>query len=372
MTVFTSGTPMRGLFKELIKRRAQDSFKLIFRNGVPDDLNNFFNSFNDLPNCEIVYEKNSRRFTNILALIGYKNYNKINFNCDLYISAGTPDIIATKKIPQIVMVADLSSIRTPKFSSLKWHGNLIFRNTLKIATNYATKIICISNYTKHDLINLYNTLADKVEVVYNGIEELWFNNIYKDFQKLSVRFSIKNKYWIWWGAITNRKNLWNLLNAYHSLIKDGYKLPDFLVIGSYSKDQLYIMDFIKKELNDKIIVLPFQDGYTLKTLVKNSEGLLFPSIYEGFGMPVIEAYSQGKPVMHSNVSSLPEIAGGLGISCDPYNIESIKNALLKMTDLKEDEYGIIRRKQWAKKFTYKNAAVEFSKIIDEVMDEKKN
>ncbi|GMU96858.1 MAG: glycosyl transferase family 1 [Ignavibacterium album] len=358
---------MRGLFGELIKQRSNDYFKLIFRNPYSENLNDYFKSLSELPNCEIVFEKYSRKFSNMLALAGYSNYNKVNYDGDVFISAGTPDIMGTDKKKQIVMVADLSSIRTPKNSSLKWHGNLIFRNSLKLAVEFALKIVCISNFTRNDLINIYPESVEKTAVVYNGIDNSWFDDIYEDFETLKSKFSIKDKYWIWWGAVTNRKNLWNLLKAYQSLINEGYKLPRILIIGNFAPNQIFVKDFIENELIDYVKHITFQNVYTLKTLVKNSGGLLFPSYYEGFGLPVIEAFSQGKPVMHSEDSSLPEIAGGLGINCDPYNIESIKYALLKMVELKDDENEILRRKQWASRFTYRNASLEFSKIIDEVM-----
>lgn len=367
LTVFTSGTPMRGLFGELIKQRSNDNFKLIFRNPYPENLNDYFKSLSELPNCEIVFEKYSRKISNFLAITGYRNYNKVNFDGDVFISAGTPDIMGTDKKKQIVMVADLSSIRTPKNSSLKWHGNLIFRNSLKLAVEFASKIVCISNFTRNDLINIYPESVEKTAVVYNGIDDSWFDDIYEDFETLKSKFLLKDKYWIWWGAVTNRKNLWNLLKAYQFLIKDGYKLPRILIIGNFAPNQISLKYFIKNELIDYITLLPFQNVYILKTLVKNSVGLLFPSYYEGFGLPVIEAFSQGKPVMHSEVTSLPEIAGGLGISCDPNSIASIKNALTEMLKLKDSEENILERKIWASRFTYKNSAQEFSKIIDEVM-----
>lgn len=371
MTIFTSGTPMRGLFKELIKQRSNDHFKIILRNPIPNYLNNYFKLLNDLTNCEITYEKNSRKLTNALALIGYKNYNKINIDCDLYISAGTPDTIPTNKIPQIVMLADLSSIRTPKYSSLKWHGKLIFKNVLYFAIKRANKIVCISNFTRNDLINVYPETYKYTEVVYNGIENFWFDNFYENFEELKNKFHLPDKYWIWWGYITNRKNIWNLLKGYQSLINEGHKLHNLLIIGNFAPNQVFIKDFIKKNLSKRVQHIPFQSNYILKTLVKKSNGLLFPSYYEGFGLPIIEAYSQGKNVLYSKVSALPEITNGLGISCNPYDIESIKNGILNMLTQLNQPDMIYKRKEWAAKFNYKVAAQKFSNIIDELMAEKK-
>ena len=138
-------------------------------------------------------------------------------------------------------------------------------------------------------------------------------------------------------------------------------------MGKLAANQASIKEYAYKNLPGLVKIIPYQDIYKLKYLVKNSRGLLFPSFYEGFGLPVIEAFSQGIPVLHSNTSCLPEIAASLGISCDPYDLKSIEQGLLEMIFLNNEKEIVFKRKQWAGQFTYALAAQKFSSVIDGVM-----
>lgn len=368
LSVFTSGFPMRGLVKRLIKSRPLDQFTIIIRN---DDLKNKFEHYylelSTYNNVTLIKLPFNKRLSQLKLMLGFKNYNEINFNADLYFTPSV-DFFGTKNKPIINILGDLSSIRVPELATLQWHGKIMLRKSLSIASKYADHIACISNYTKLDLLKLYPKIANRCSVLYNGIEDEWFDDKY---EKICVEdfTDSTNGYWIWYGFISKRKNILNLLKAYKELSDHSTKtiLPKILLVGKIAPNQTVITNFITDNLNGLVKIIPHQHIYKLKYLIKNSKGLLFPSYYEGFGLPVIEAYSQGIPVMHSNVTSLPEIAGGLGISCNPYDKESIKKALVNMSELKDSEDDIFKRKQWASSFTYEKAAQEFSKIIDEVM-----
>jgi O-antigen biosynthesis alpha-1,2-mannosyltransferase len=363
LTVFTSGTPMRGLFMELMKIRKHDTFKVVLRSQIPQGFKDYFNLLENFPNCHVVFKGCRREISNLLALVGYSKYNHINVECDFYINAGNIDSMFLHNVPQIGILTDLSLLRNPKNSSVPWHGRYIFKNSLKNSIKYLDSIICISNYTKLDLINLYPQIQEKISTIYNGIQSEWFDSSYEKLEVDTITDS-ENGYWIWYGYMSKRKNIMNLLKAYELLFRIKQKLPKVLLVGKVAPNQTKVLTLIDNRLFDSVRIIPHQDIYKLKYLVKRSRGVLIPSYYEGFGMPIIEAFSQGIPVMHSNVSSLPEIAGGLGIECEPLNIYSIRNALLSMIDLNTNDELIEKRKQWAKGFTYENAAKKFSHIID--------
>ena len=115
-------------------------------------------------------------------------------------------------------------------------------------------------------------------------------------------------------------------------------------------------------LKRKVKIYPQQEIDDLKSFVAASSGLVFPSLYEGFGLPVIEAYSQGIPVLTANISSLPEITGGLGILIDPFNEVDIKDGLLKL--FSDHDFDSEKVKQWAQQYTYEKAAKKYSELID--------
>ena len=369
LTGFTSSIPMRGLLLKLIKIRSEDRFILYFNQNDMNIvfLQKFYGELKKLKNIELVYENFSKRMINLRALIGIKNYININVEADLYISLGTLDTFGQYKTPLINILADLSRLREPKYTSVPWHGKYIMKTMLENSVELASRIICISKFTRDDLLDLYPRTKEKVQIIYNGIGEEWFDD---QTEKLDVE-GITNDpigYWIWYGYLSKRKNILNLLMAYKDLTiqSENTTIPKFLIVGKLATNQAVIKEYVIKNLPGLVKIIPYQDIYKLKYLVKKSRGLLFPSFYEGFGLPVIEAFSQGVPVLHSDTSAMPEIAGGLGIPCNPYSIASIEKGLKELLNVKNDIEEINGRIKWSKQFTYKNAAEKFSMVIDKV------
>lgn len=218
-------------------------------------------------------------------------------------------------------------------------------------------------YTKQDIHRYFKRVNTRINVIYNGIDDFWFDNHYIE-NSLTNQYQ-NRAYFIWWGFMSRRKNLINMLLAYEELVKEKCEVPDMLIIGN-------IAEHLKKEItplmerNAKIIHLPFQEEYVLKTLVKNSKGLIFPSFYEGFGLPVIEAYSQGVPVACSNVTSLPEIANGFSFLFDPNNRIEIKEAFLHLLNFNKESNSPLLI-QYARQFTYKKAAEAYNKLINKMV-----
>jgi len=373
LTGFTSSIPMRGLMLQLIKIRYDDEFIVLFnQNDISIEfMQGFYKELKRLKNVKLIYEVFSKRLINLKALFGIKNYININVEADLYISPGTLDSFGYNKTPLINILADLSQIREPKYTSVPWHGKYIMKTMLKNSVEIASRIICISKFTGDDLLELYPQTKEKIQIIYNGIAEEWFDD---QTEKLDVE-GIANDpigYWIWYGYLSKRKNILNLLMAYKDLTiqSENTAFPKFLIVGKLATNQAVVKEYVNKNLAGLVKIIPYQDIYKLKYLVKKSRGLLFPSFYEGFGLPVIEAFSQGIPALHSNTSALPEIAGGLGIPCNPYNIESIKKGLMELLNVKNGIEEINLRIKWSKQFTYKNAAEKFSKVIDKVSSQK--
>lgn len=120
---------------------------------------------------------------------------------------------------------------------------------------------------------------------------------------------------------------------------------------------------IIKEFDDNVVNIPFQDNYTLKSLVRNSCGLIFPSLYEGFGLPVIEAFSQGIGVACSDITSLPEIANGKAILFNPNDLADMERAIEALYLTKVNSCDL---KDYAAKFSYERAADEYMNLIKEL------
>ncbi len=133
-------------------------------------------------------------------------------------------------------------------------------------------------------------------------------------------------------------------------------LPRLLLVGSISD---YMLD-IKEEFDTNIVNIPFQNNYILKMLVRKSCGLIFPSFYEGFGLLVIEAFSQGINVACSNTTSLPEIANEHAILFDPYNVDGIRDSIIELSH-RDNQEQILR--DYAAEFTYDREAEQYMNLI---------
>ncbi|TRX70554.1 glycosyltransferase family 1 protein [Carboxylicivirga sp. M1479] len=363
LKAFTSGTPQRGLIKALCLLRSDDKFTVfVSMDAEALQLSDYWNSLRNINNVNIVSNLSSQRNINIKKLFGIKNYQSWPKGFDFYLSPGMPEYFNKKQQPSISTVADLSSINAPETSSLKWHGNRIFKNTLKWCMKSNSMIGAISNFTRDELIEKYPAQKELFFSLHNGIEDFWFDDKYET-NELTNNYKTQN-YWVWWGFGSNRKNLGRLLEAYSELKTENHPLPQLLLIGEIAANQLPVKDQINNSTCVELV--PFQEALSLKELVRNSKGLLFPSLYEGFGLPIIETYSQGRPVLYGNCTSMPEVASEYGIPVDSLDVKSIKTGLLKMSQFEiSKEYEELVKK-YASQFTYQNAAQQLSKLIDQL------
>jgi glycosyltransferase involved in cell wall biosynthesis len=359
LRTFTSGTPHRGVLLKLIELRSDDEFVLVLRKGdLPEHMQELFNKLKKFSNWSLRYEKRSRKIVNMLALLHFRNHCEIKVKGDIYLSFDA-EYLGSKNNPQIVTVHDLSSVRNSKSSSISPIKRIARKFTIENGVKHANHIVAISEFTKKDLLDYFDIAQEKITVIHNGIDEKWFQE-----ESISHKTSHNDDYWIWWGAYSQRKNLERLLQAYELLLKEMDSIPDLYLVGNKNEyfERLLLIIEGSKVLKRKVKIYPQQDIDKLKILVSNSVGLVFPSLYEGFGLPVIEAYSQGVTVLTSNVSSLPEISGDLGVLVDPNDIIDIKNGLLKLNMMQQ--YQDEKLKQWAEQFTYEKAAIKYSELID--------
>ncbi|WP_446773579.1 glycosyltransferase family 4 protein [Macellibacteroides fermentans] len=352
---FTSGFPVRGMMLELIKMRSNDTFHLYYtKRNIPNSLTYFYNEINHLANIELHYYPYSQKEVELRRMFRLNTIKESN-KYDFFINPGRIECLPNFNGPQICSVADLSMIKG--ISTGKY--NLFFRNFNKFeyprVFNKLTKIVSISNYTKNDILSYWPQFRDKTTVVYNGIDNFWFDDNVERFNT-----GVESEYFIWWGLISRRKNIENLILAYNKAKESEPNLPKLLLVGGIQEH----MHYITKYFDDSIVNIPFQDNYTLKYLVRNSRGLIFPSLYEGFGLPVIEAFSQGVPVACSNVTSLIEVAGENAILFDPNNVGEIFKSILSLKQARNNKEVL---KGYASRFTYAEAAKQYSKIIDSLV-----
>ena len=353
---FTSGFPVRGMMLELVKQNPDVRFQLYYTyRPWPEKLLDFYDEINNQPNVEVRYFRDSRKVIAIKRLLGLK-YVEFDDDVTCFLNPGNPEYIRGFNGPSICSLADLSTIKgisTNRYALFfKYWGRLTWKYILPTFS----RIVTISDYTKQDVINFFPQVKDQLETVYNGISPMWFEGDDLCLSDNMSHLEIPESYFIWWGFISRRKNIANLITAYKRAKSNNPELPKLLLVGAIADH----MTEIKQELDDDVINIPFQDDAILRWLVKNSKGLIFPSWYEGFGLPVIEAFSQGVNVACSNVTSLPEVAGGNAILFDPASIEEMSDAIVRLSQFVANRDTLI---SYARQFSYKCAAEKYIKII---------
>ena len=362
LKTFTSGMPSRGMLKELIKIRSMDHFILVLRKGaIPIYLDEMLNELRVFDNWELKTEMISARISNILAFFKFKRHCSLSAKGDIYLNLDA-HYLGYKNCPQIITVHDLSSVINNGTSSIPFIKKIARKFIISNGIKFADRIVTISEFTKTDIEANYKN-SNEITVIHNGIDNRWYN------QKFLVKRN-NSKYWIWWGAFNKRKNLINLLFAYEQLLDDNQDLikiiPDLKLIGNPNDYYFKLIKIVENSelLSKKVIFKKSMRINCLINEVTNSHGLVFPSTYEGFGLPVIEAFSRLVPVLTSNLSSLPEISAGKAILVNPYEISEIKKGLenffIKIDKAKNDDL-----RKWASNFTYFKAASNFSNLIEE-------
>ena len=236
------------------------------------------------------------------------------------------------------------------------------RWSTKYALKNSAKIIAISQNTKNDLIKIYNANPEKISVVHHGYAkpilqrfDLWNSPKVKPLENLE-------KYILFIGRLEGKKNVGGLIGAFE-LFKRTYSLPHKLVLAG-GRGYGYEAFAGKIAGNKDIIEMGFVNEAEKWELLKNAAAFLFPVFYEGFGMPILEAQAMGCPVVTSETSSLPEVAGEGAAFVAPKNIEKIAEAVYKVISDGELRKGLVEKGfQNIEKFSWEKCARETLEVL---------
>ncbi len=262
----------------------------------------------------------------------------------------------------VVTVHDLSPIVTPEFYNLKrrlWHRLVNFRKTLKRANH----IIAVSEYTKADIIRLFDIPAERISVVYPGIDRNLFRPDLPEDKLREVRniYGLPGDYILFLNTMEPRKNLVNFVKAFEKI-----KPPVSLVVGG-KKGWKYNRIFATMNNSSKrrqIKYLGYIPEQHKPYLIRMASVVGFPSFYEGFGFPALEALSVGVPVLASNITALPETVEDAALMVDPYNIDDLAQGLeTLLTDHNLRRQLIERGLKQAEKFNWETAAEKLLNVI---------
>lgn len=229
----------------------------------------------------------------------------------------------------------------------------------------ADRVIAVSRATKDDLVRRYRIPAERIRVVYHGVEERFRPT---PDPAVPARYGLPARYFLYLGAIHPRKNLERLLEAYAGLPKEA---PPLVLAGLRGWYFERIFSAIAALGLGKRVLLP---GYIadedVPAVLSAALALVYPSLYEGFGLPALEAMACATPVIASATSSLPEVVGEAGLLVDPLSVEELRTAMARLLadDGLREELGR-RGRERARSFTWERCAQETLEVLEEVVEQ---
>ena len=303
--------------KEIIMAHPENEYILLFKNEIHDS----FSREVKLPyvNYRIISGCNKLLFIQWRL---YKELQKIKADYYLFLSFTSPVLFRKQKL--INAIHDLTCWDCP--DSIPTQMKYYYRYTYKVAAKRSWKIVTVSKFSKNRICERYGLSEDKVPVIYDGLTDIFCIDPY-DNPELRIKYKLPDKYILSLSTIEPRKNLQLLISAYKSLISELDEIPDLVLAGREGWKLEDIVGGIDESIKNRIHFTGFIEDKDLAQIYREAELFVFPSKYEGFGLPIIEAMSQGTLVICSNAASLPEIAGDAGIIFRSDDIDDLKRAI---------------------------------------------
>jgi glycosyltransferase involved in cell wall biosynthesis len=234
--------------------------------------------------------------------------------------------------PSVVTIHDLTLSFFPGKKMNGWIRRLAYHATLKSITRKARRIIAVSENTKADLVRLMGVPPDKVSVIYNGVSPSFSESSPVTKTILLNRFSLHKPYFLYTGVWRDHKNVVGLLQAFAQLKKEKGPLHQLAITGRPNPSYPEIPATIQSlGLESEVVLTGLVNEEELRGLYQNALAYIFPSFYEGFGFPPLEAMQSGIPVAVSNISSIPEVCGeGNALYFDPRDSSAICAAMRRL------------------------------------------
>ena len=278
-------------------------------------------------------------------------------------------LLPLQTIPTVLTVHDLIFRHLPAHHKPlnRWYLNL----TMPLYCRRAAHIVAISKWTARDLISTYGVPQEKVTVVPEAADPRFHPLPLDTVAAVRARYGLPVRYLLFVGTIEPRKNLSRLLAAFEAVYADG--LTDGLVIVG-RRGWLYDDFFAALEQSparDRVILPGYVPDEDLPAVYAGAQALVFPSLYEGFGLPVLEAMACGTPVLASFASSVPEVGGQAAFYFDPTSEEEITSSvhrLLRDNALKEEMQ--VEGLAQAARFSWEKAAAETEAVYSAVLKER--
>ena len=318
---FGIGTYIRNLLRQLARLDGQSEFVVLCRPEDRDALGALGENFRAVPEHARTYSM-AEQLTIPLAL---KRERVTLFHAPHYV---LPPLVPCRSV---VTIHDCLHLMFPQYLPNRLMP-LYARASLTLAARRATRVLTVSESSKRDILRFVDVAADKIDVIYTAYDERFgLEPRQEDVDRVRERYQLQDDFVLYAGNVKPHKNLVRLIEAFDLVRRSGLDHLKLVLIG----DQISKYTALRRavhahQLHRYVRFLGYQSEDTLAIMYRLARVFVFPSLYEGFGLPPLEAMASGTPVVASNVSSLPEVLGDAALFVEPRDPQSIADGIRRV------------------------------------------
>jgi glycosyltransferase involved in cell wall biosynthesis len=267
----------------------------------------------------------------------------------------------------MAVIHDLNFEKHPEF--IPWLVRSYYHYYFPRFARRAERIATVSEFTKEDIVSRYHVSPEKIDVVYNGANETYVPVTDEVKKETMAKYTGGCPYFIFVGTIHPRKNLTHLFKAFGAFKQSGDNNVKLFVVGDRKWWTGDIREAYEKlDCKEDVVFGGRMSSDELHRVIASALAMTYVSFFEGFGIPIVESFYCGVPVITSNVTSMPEVAGDAALLVDPFSVQSICDAMLKITTdekfrLKLIEKGAVRKAE----FTWQKSAERLWASMEKVL-----
>jgi glycosyltransferase involved in cell wall biosynthesis len=318
---FGIGTYIRNLLRHLARLDRQTEFVVLCRPDDREGLASLGENFRPVPETAGNYSISEQ----IRIPLALKREGVTLFHAPHYV---LPPLV---RCQSVVTIHDCIHLMFPQYLPNRF-ALAYARTSIVLAARRATRVMTVSESSKRDILRFVDVRPEKIDVIYNAFDERFgVEPLEEDVVRVRERYQLHDEFVLYAGNVKPHKNLERLIEAFDLVRKRGLDHLKLVLIGDeISKYAALRRAVHQHQLHKYVRFLGYLPEETLAVMYRLAGVFVFPSLYEGFGLPPLEAMASGTPVVTSNVSSLPEVAGDAAVLVDPYTPQAIADGIYKV------------------------------------------
>jgi len=355
---FGIGTYIRNLLRQLARLDRDSEFVVLCQPDDREAIASLGGNFRPLPETS----RNYSIAEQVRVPLALKRERVTLFHAPHYV---LPPLVRCRSV---VTIHDCIHLMFPQYLPNRL-ALTYARTSIRMAAKRATRVLTVSESSKRDILRFVDLPPEKIDVIYNAFDERFgVEPREEDVVRVRERYQLHDEFVLYAGNVKPHKNLERLITAFHLVRQRGLDHLKLVLIGDdISRYSALRRAVHRYQLHQYVRFLGYLPEETLAVMYRLSSVFVFPSLYEGFGLPPLEAMASGTPVVTSNVSSLPEVAGDAAILVDPYDPDALADAMLRVLTDESLRKNLRRRGiERARQFSWEQSVGRIRRIYDEI------